>query len=96
MIPRMRVVSFGGETTGNTQMINRMPALVAGALLAARLATFTNGASAAPLSGALALANAVPSHVETVGWGGGRGWGEIIPVFAATAGLPPPASPGWA
>jgi len=50
-------------------------ALVA-AMLAASVAISMNCASAAPLSGALALKNATPSDFLTVGgWGGGHGWG---------------------
>jgi hypothetical protein len=55
-------------------MINRASALAAAALLAASLGTFTNTSSATPLSGTLALKNAVPSSLETVRWGAG-GWG---------------------
>jgi hypothetical protein len=71
-------------------MINRMPALVAGALLAASLATLTNAAPAAPLSGALAIKNAAPGHAETVGWGG-RGWGG----GGGWRGGPGWRGPGW-
>ncbi len=83
-------MSFGGENLkGKQQMINRMPALVAGALLAASLATFTNAASAAPLLGALAIENAAPGNVETVAWGG-RGWGG-----GGWRGGPGWRGPGW-
>jgi hypothetical protein len=58
-------------------MTNRLSLLAAVALFGA-LATFSGSTSAAPLSGALAIKNAVPGDVETVRWGGGwggRGWG---------------------
>jgi hypothetical protein len=52
-----------------------VPLLAAAAMLAASVAMSIDCASAAPLSGALALKNATPSDVLTVGgWGGGPGW----------------------
>jgi BA14K-like protein len=60
-------------------MINRVPALAAAGLLAAGLGAFASAAAATPLSGALAIKNAMPSNIEAVRWGGGgwggRGWG---------------------
>jgi hypothetical protein len=58
-------------------MINHVPARAAAALLAASLATFTNAASATPLSVALTIQNAASSNVEAVRWGWrGGGWGR--------------------
>jgi hypothetical protein len=64
-------------------MTNCLPALAAVALFGA-LTMFCNSTSATPLSGALAIKNAVPSSVETVRWGGG-GWGGRVGVVAAGA-----------
>jgi hypothetical protein len=47
-------------------MINHVPARAAAALLAASLATFTNAASATPLSGALAIKNAAAAAVAAL------------------------------
>ena len=56
-------------------MKKHVPALAAAAMLVASVAISMNCASAAPLSGALALKNATPSDILTVGgWGGGPGW----------------------
>jgi hypothetical protein len=56
-------------------MNKHLSTLAAAGLLAAGLAMSTNAASAAPLSGALALGKAVPNTIETVQWRGG-GWGR--------------------
>jgi hypothetical protein len=67
-----------GATTEETNMANRVSVLAAVALFGASLSTLSTSTSATPLSGALAIKNAVPSSVETVRWGGGwggRGWG---------------------
>jgi hypothetical protein len=57
-------------------------------------AMLCNSTSATPLSGALAIKNAVPSNVETVRWGGcgwgGRGWaggaaGAVVGAAAAAS-----------
>ncbi len=56
-------------------MINRVPALAAAGLLAAGLGAFASAAAATPLSGALAIENAVPGNIEAVRWGGGWGGG---------------------
>ena len=55
-------------------MANHLPGVAAATLLAVNLATFTN-ASAAPLSGAPAIKDAVSSNLEAIRWGGwGGGW----------------------
>ena len=68
-------------------MTNRLPILAAVAVLAISLAPLATAASAAPITDALAIKNAVPTNIETVqgrgrtggrtgGWrgGGGRSW----------------------
>ncbi len=65
----------------------RMIAL-AGTLLAAGLMPHPQTASAAPVHGASAVGNAMPGHVETVGWRGRRwygGWGGFGAGLAAGA-----------
>jgi hypothetical protein len=50
--------------------------LLAAALVAgAGIAMLANPVSATPAAPGVALQQAAPSHVETVRWGGGRGWG---------------------
>jgi hypothetical protein len=55
--------------------------LMAAALVTVAVPSYISIASAAPVSGALALKNAVPTNIEDVywrggwGWRGGRGWG---------------------
>jgi hypothetical protein len=67
----LRSFRFRGETTGEHEMKKYVPALAAAAMLLSM-----NCASAAPLSGALALKNVTPSDILTVGgWGGGHSWG---------------------
>jgi len=56
-------------------MTNCVSALAAATLLTASVAMFTDSASTAPISGALAIKKVATSDVETVRWGGGRGFG---------------------
>ena len=58
--------------------------LLTAALIAIALPVYAGVASAAPISGGLAIQNAAPSNIDTVRWGGGwrgggwrggRGWG---------------------
>ena len=78
-----------GETNGGTQMNKHLSALAAAGLLAAGLAISTSAASAAPLSGPLALGKAMPSTVETVQWRGGGWRGGYGPGWRGGYG------PGW-
>jgi len=76
-----RIIQICDDARGRaTLLASIIPALAGAALLAASLATFTNAASAAPFSGALAIKNAAPSNVEAVG-GPAPGWrGGPVPV----------------
>ena len=80
-------------------MINRVPALAAAGLLAAGFAALTGAASATPLTGVLAIANAAPGNVEAVRWAGGGG--SRGPVVAGPRGYGggygrgPVGGPGW-
>jgi hypothetical protein len=78
-------------------MIYRVPALAAAGLLAAGLAGFSSAASATPLTGVLAIANAAPSHVEAVRWnGGGGGRGPAVAGGRAYGGYGRgPVAGGW-
>ena len=49
--------------------------LMTAALIAIALPVYAGVASAAPISGALAIQNAAPANIETVRWGGGWGGG---------------------
>jgi hypothetical protein len=65
-------------------MSNHMRTLAATLLCSASLALIANGASAMPVTHALAIKNAAPGQVESVRWGG-RGWGWGLGGFAAGA-----------
>ena len=65
-------------------MSNHMRTLAATLLCSTSLALIANGASAMPVTHALAIKNAVPGQVESVRWGG-RGWGWGLGGFAAGA-----------
>jgi hypothetical protein len=68
--------SVSGAKRGEHQMKKYVGAFAAATMLAASVAISMSCASAAPLSGALALKNATPNDVLSVGgWGGGHGWG---------------------
>ena len=76
-------------------MLKPVTRLLAAALVAVAVPSFTSIAAAAPVNGALALKNAMPSQVESVrywgggwrgGWGGWRGgWGYYGAGIAAGA-----------
>jgi hypothetical protein len=69
------------STNGESRMTTYVRRLVAAIGFTAGIASVATVASAAPVTGALAIKNAVPANVEPVqwrrGWGGGyrRGWG---------------------
>jgi hypothetical protein len=80
-------------------MINRVPARAVAGLLAAGLAALPGAASATPLTGAFAIANAAPGHVEAVRWaGGGAGRGPVVAGargYGGGYGRGPVGGPGW-
>jgi len=65
----------GGQSNREDVMTNRL-ILGAAAVLAISLAPLATAASAAPITGTLAIHNAVPTTIETVQWRGrgGRTW----------------------
>jgi len=58
-------------------MSNSVRRLIAGAAVAAAIASIGTAATATPLVHTLALNNAVPATVETVQWRRGWGWGGV-------------------
>jgi hypothetical protein len=59
--------------------------IAAAIVFAASMSSFASVASAAPVSGAFAIKNAVPAGVETVQWRRGWGWGGVGAGFVAGA-----------
>jgi hypothetical protein len=76
-------------------MINRVPALVAAGVLAARLAGFMSAGSATPLTGALVVDDAAARPVEAVRWAGGGRGGFAAGGVRGGYGRGPVAGPGW-
>jgi BA14K-like protein len=67
-------------------MLSTAGKLAATIVLATSMCSFANVASAAPMTGALALKNAAPVNVESVQWRRrGYGWGGVAAGFAAGA-----------